>query len=111
MKKIDFTNEIPEIGGLIKISEQIEQMENFLFFANQAKNKIVTIVLEKLTDYEQRNHVWLGDTIQVTYQKRNFLIKGLNDDVSESVSVSPIDFTLVINNKQSKGTGGEKEKS
>ena len=109
MKKIDFTKEIPELIGLIEISERVEQMESFLALAIQNKNKIGNAVLEKLATYEQNNNVWLGQCIPVSYNNMNFLIQGLNDDENDSLNISPIEYILEIKDKQTKGQEGEKE--
>ncbi len=111
MKKIDLTQDIPELSGLIEISMRIEQMESLLAIAHEAKDKIASTVLQKLVDYEQANKVWLGDNIALAYQKINYLIQGLNDDENQSVNVSLIEHILVLENKQSKGAEGEKERS
>jgi len=111
MKKIDFTKEIPELIGLIEISERVEQMESLLALAIQNKNKIAIAILKKLEVYEQTNKVWLGECIPVSYNNMDFLIQGLNDDENEPVNVSLIEYMLVIKGKQTKGQEGEKEQS
>jgi len=111
MKKIDFTKEVPELIGLIEICERVEQMESLLALAIQNKNKIAFAILEKLSTYEQNNNVWLGEYITVSYNNRNFLIQGLNDNDQDSLNVSPIEYILEIKDKQTKGKEGEKEQS
>ncbi len=111
MKKIDLTQEIPELLGLIEISERVEQMESLLAIAIQNKNKIAISILEKLSTYEQKNDIWIGENITIEYNNLNFLIQGLNDDENEAVNVLPIEYTVEIKDKQTKGLAGEKEKS
>lgn len=103
MKKIDLTQVIPELAGLIEISIRIDQMESLLALANEAKHKISITVIQKLAEYERNNKVWLGHNICVVYQNNNYLIQGLNDDENQSVNVSIIEQILVLKNKQSKG--------
>lgn len=108
MKNIDITKEIPELTGLIEISQRIEQMEALLETAKQAQDNIVSVVLEKIFTYEQTNKLWFGEEITIEYKQQNFLIKGLNDDPNDTVRAIPLEYRLVINDKQTKGNEREK---
>jgi len=111
MKKVDITNEVPELIGLIEINGRIEQMEALLYTAKEAQNNIASSVIQKLNTYEQDNKVWLGEDITVEYNNQNYLIKGLNDNHNEPLKVMLLEHLLVFKDKQTKGTEREKEKS
>ena len=111
MKKIDITQEIPELIGLIELSHRIEQMEALLDTAKEARDNVASIVIEKLINHEQVNDIWLGEDITLEHKKQHFHIKGLNDDHNDPVKVSLMEHLLIIKDKQTKGTEGEKEQS
>jgi hypothetical protein len=111
MKHIDFTTEIPELMELVEVSKRLDQLEALLRVVKETRNNVATTVLEKLSHYEEVNKIWLGDDITMQYQQQHFIIKGLNDKQDDPIKVIPIEHLLVLKDKQTEGTKGEKEQS
>jgi hypothetical protein len=107
----NLTNEIPELVFLIEYSERIEQAKHLIQKLLDFQQEAAIKALEALHNYEDKNDIWFGEDLLVEFQKKQYIIKGLNDNENESLKVREIFHVIYIESKQSKGAEGEKEKS
>ncbi len=107
----NLTNEIPELAFLIEYSERIEQAQHLIQKLLDFQQEAAIKALEALHNYENKNDIWFGEDLVVEFQKKQYIIKGLNDNENELLQVREIFHVIQIEDKQTKGTEGEKEKS
>ncbi len=108
---LNFTKEIPELAFLIEYSEKIEQAQHLLQKLRDVQQEAALKALEALHTFENNNDIWLGEDLIVEFQKKKYIVKGLNDIETEPLKVREIFHVIQFENKQTKGTEGEKEKS
>ena len=111
MKSIKISKEIPEIGEIITITEQIDHLEFILDAAKSARNRLALQIFQKLTELEEDKKIWLGDKILVNHQGIIFLAEIQDEPDEDPVIVSEIEAEITIKDKQTKGRNEVKDKS
>jgi hypothetical protein len=107
----NLTKEIPELAFIIEYNEKIEKAQNLLQQLLDFQQEAAIKVIETLQNYEDQNDVWFGEDLVVEFQKKRYIIKGLNGNENEPLKVRQIDHVIQIEDKQTKGSEKEKEKS
>lgn len=107
----NLTKEIPELAFLIEYNEKIEKAQELLQKLQDFQKEAALKAIDALHNYEDQHEIWFGEDLVVEFQEKQYIIKGLNDIQDDPLKVRPIDHVIQIEDKQAKGSEGEKETS
>ena len=108
---INLTDEVPELAFLVEYSDKIEQAKFKLKKLLDVQRLTAIDAIEALQDYETKHNIEFDEDLVIDYQGKQLLIKGLNYNEHEPLKVRPIKHVIHMKDKQTDGSGGEKETS